>query len=45
VSAVKANLTRASYAGSSRAPSRLSDPDVEEIEDAADLTFGLERDM
>jgi Endonuclease NucS len=45
VSAVKANLTRGSYGGSSPAPSSLSDVDVEEIEDAADLKFGLERDM
>ena len=42
---MKANLTRGSYAGNSRAPRSLNDADVEEIEDAADLTFGLARDM
>lgn len=43
VSAVKAHLTMGTYLGSPAGP--LSETDVEEIEDAADLKFGLERDM
>lgn len=43
VSAVKAHLTMGSYGPP--AVGRLSQTDVEEIEDAASLKFGLERDM
>ncbi len=45
VVAMKAHLTRGSYGGSSPLPNGLSEADVEEIEDAADLKFGLEKDM
>jgi RecB family endonuclease NucS len=44
VSAVKAHITMGNYRGSPGA-SALSEADVEAIEDAADLKFGLERDM
>ena len=44
VSAVKAHVTMGSYAGPAGAAG-LSNADVEELEDAADLKFGLERDM
>jgi RecB family endonuclease NucS len=42
VSAVKAHMTMGSYQGSSAG---FSDADVEEIDNAANLKFGLERDM
>jgi DNA-binding NarL/FixJ family response regulator len=45
VAAVKAHLKMGSYGGSPLAPSGLTEADVDEIEDAANLKFGLERDM
>ena len=45
MSAVKAHITMGSYHGSSPGASSLSEADVEEIEDAANLKFGLERDL
>lgn len=45
VSAVKAHITMGSYHRSSPGAGGLSEADVEEIEDAANLKFGLELDM
>jgi hypothetical protein len=45
VAAVKAHVTMGSYGGSPPPSSGLSEADAEEIENAADLKFGLERDM
>ena len=45
VSAVKAHITMGSYHRSSPGAGSLSEADVEEIEDAANLKFGLERDL
>ncbi len=45
VAAVKAHITMGSYAGGVSSGSALSPADVEETGDAADLKFGLERDL
>lgn len=45
VSAVKAHLTMGTYGASTSGVGSLSETDVEEIEDATSLKFGLERDM
>lgn len=45
VSAVKAHLTMGTYGASTSGVGSLSETDVEEIEDATRLKFGLERDM
>ena len=45
VSAVKAHVTMGSYGASPSGAGSLSEADVEELEDAADLKFGLERDL
>jgi Endonuclease NucS len=45
VSAVKAHITMGSYGRSAPVAGSLSETEAEELETAADLKFGLERDM